>query len=188
MPRNPAAPPARDAGSLAYPADPLAAIRELHALDVQIVATGPGAVRETEHGPVASATAPPPAPATGSEDGSVVADATGSRVGSVVANTGGKRATASTAVRRPRRPSREHESPSDASDGQGNPLAQAVRELLARPYTSDPRRGPFTVSTVKVPTEVWERLGWVATLTGRHKQEILADALKDHFDKILREA
>lgn len=188
MPRNPAVPTSRTTGSLAYPADPLAAIRELHALDARPVATDPGVVRETEHEPVASATAPPPAPATGSEDGSAVAAVTGSRVGSVVANTVGKRATAPTADRRPHRHSRENGPRSDASNGPGNPLADAVRELLARPYTSDPRRGPYTVSTVKVPTEVWERLGWVAALTGRHKQEILAVALKDHFDKVLREA
>lgn len=184
MPRNPAAPSARDTGSLAYPADPLAAIRELHALDARAVSTGP----EAAHEPVDDATAPPPSPATGSEDGRAVADVTGSRVGSAVASADGKRATTSTADRRPHRPSREHGPRADAPDGAGNPLVQAVRELLARPYTSDPRRGLFTVSTVKVPTEVWERLGWVATVTGRPKQEVLADALRDYFDKILRGA
>jgi len=172
MPRN-SAPRARDAGSLAYPADPLAAIRELHALDAQPAATGPAA-GESGHESVVGATAPPPAPATGSEDSSAVADATGSRVSSV------------TRTHRPR--GREPRPQPDESDGPGHPLDQAVRELLARPYTADPKRGPFTVSTVKIPTEVWERLGWVAAVTGRPKQEILADALKDHFDRLLREA
>jgi hypothetical protein len=65
-------------------------------------------------------------------------------------------------------------------------MADAVREMLSRPYTSDPNKGPFTVSTVKVPTEVWERLGWVSTWTGRPKQEIIADALKEHFVKVLK--
>jgi predicted DNA-binding protein len=60
--------------------------------------------------------------------------------------------------------------------------------MLSQPYKADPKKGPFTVSTVKIPTEVSERLGWVATLTGRAKQEILAEALKDYFAKVLEEA
>jgi hypothetical protein len=65
-------------------------------------------------------------------------------------------------------------------------MAEAVLAMLSRPYTSDLGKGPFTVSTVKVPTEVWERLGWVSAWTGRPKQEIIADALKDHFAKVLK--
>lgn len=65
-------------------------------------------------------------------------------------------------------------------------MADAVREMLSRPYTCDPGKGPFTVSTVKVPTEVWERLGWVSAWTGRPKQEIIADALKEHLGKVLK--
>jgi hypothetical protein len=76
----------------------------------------------------------------------------------------------------------EHE-----SGGQRHSIADAVRAMLARPYTSDPRRGPFTVSTVKVPTEVWERLGWLSAWTGRPKQEIIADALREHFVRILKD-
>jgi hypothetical protein len=60
-------------------------------------------------------------------------------------------------------------------------MAEAVRAMLARPFTSDPRKGPFTVSTVKIPTEVWERLGWLSAWAGRPKQEILADALREHL-------
>jgi predicted DNA-binding protein len=59
--------------------------------------------------------------------------------------------------------------------------------MLARPYAADPKKGPSTVSTVKIPTEVSERLGWVATLTGKAKQEILTEALKDYFHKVLKE-
>jgi len=57
--------------------------------------------------------------------------------------------------------------------------------MLSLPYTADPRKGPYTVSTVKIPTEVWERLGWAASLTERPKQEISAEALNDYYSKIL---
>lgn len=65
-------------------------------------------------------------------------------------------------------------------------MTDAVAMMLQKPYTADSRKGPFTVSTVKIPTEVWERLGWVATLTGQAKQEIITDALKSHFEKVLK--
>lgn len=48
-------------------------------------------------------------------------------------------------------------------------------------------RPRVTVSTVKIPTEVWERLGWVAALTGRKKQDIIAEALKDYFRAVLKD-
>jgi hypothetical protein len=69
----------------------------------------------------------------------------------------------------------------DASD----PLGDAVRELLARPYAGEGSRAPVTVSTVKIPTEVWERLGWVAAITGRTKQDLIAEALKGYFRVVL---
>lgn len=71
--------------------------------------------------------------------------------------------------------------PGAASD----PLGDAVRELLSRPYTGEGNKVPVTVSTVKIPTEVWERLGWVAALTGRTKQDLIAEALKGYFRIVL---
>jgi len=65
-------------------------------------------------------------------------------------------------------------------------MAEAVRKMLSLPYTSDPKKGPFTVSTVKIPTDVWERLGWVSAWAGRPKQEIIADALREHLVKVLK--
>ena len=160
----------RKTESLAYPADPLAAIRELHDLDAQPagVAAAPAARRSE----TTSATALPRQQATG---GAVV-DEGGNEVGSATGRARRNRPPLPEPAPRPVEP-----------NGQGDPLRLAVRELLARPYTADPKAGPFTVSTVKIPTEVWERLGWVSTLTGRPKQEILAEALKDHFVKILGE-
>jgi hypothetical protein len=67
-----------------------------------------------------------------------------------------------------------------------DPIAEAVRTLLARPYAATAEKGPFTVSTVKIPAEVWERLSWLSKWTGRAKQDIIADALREHFAKVLR--
>jgi hypothetical protein len=62
-----------------------------------------------------------------------------------------------------------------------------MREMLAKPYSFDPKKGPFTVSTVKIPTDVWERLGWAAVLTDQPKQDIIAVALKNYFATLLRQ-
>jgi len=56
---------------------------------------------------------------------------------------------------------------------------RAILQVLAEPFIGDPLKGPFTVTTVKVPTVIWERLALFAQLTGEHKQEILAKALKE---------
>ena len=60
----------------------------------------------------------------------------------------------------------------------------AIFELLDKPYSLDPLKGPFTVSTLKIPTALSERLGWVSTLTGKPKQEIVAEALKLYFETL----
>jgi hypothetical protein len=38
-----------------------------------------------------------------------------------------------------------------------------------------------------MPSEVWERLGWAAKVTGQAKQDIIRDALKDYFRKLVKE-
>ena len=60
-----------------------------------------------------------------------------------------------------------------------DPVKQAIVQVLSEPFIGDPLKGPFTVTTVKVPTVIWERLALFAQLTGEHKQEILAKALKE---------
>ena len=140
----------RKAASLAYPNNPLAAMRDLQNLD------------RPENAPTSansSAVAHPPSSERGSKRDNV----------DVSADT-------PTAERKPA-PKRSSRSRTPKSD--------AVWAMLRQPYTADARKGPFTVSTVTIPTEVWARLGWVATLTGRPKQEIITDALKTHFEKVL---
>ena len=58
-------------------------------------------------------------------------------------------------------------------------VRQAILQVLSQPFHGDPLKGPYTVTTVKVPTAVWERLALYAQLTGEHKQDILAKALRD---------
>jgi hypothetical protein len=185
----------RKTESLSYPKNPLVALRELQDLNDPLpVANGHDSTtkRAAEALPQSSATSRVVAPADGSDSAHATssvpsspesietADATGSDDGS---------ATSSVTQARKRKPATrpKEDEPPDDTTGPSDPLAAAVRQMLSRPYTADARKGPFTVSTVKMPTEVSERLGWVATLTGKAKQEILADALKDYFAKVLRE-
>lgn len=63
-----------------------------------------------------------------------------------------------------------------------DPVRQAIMQVLAEPFAGDPLKGPFTVTTVKVPTVIWQRLGLYAQLTEEPKQEILAKALTEFLD------
>ena len=148
--------------SLSFPADPLAALRALQDLDA----------------PAAPPREPPPPVPEEGEPGPPTAPATGGEGGGT---TRGAAATKPAARRGRGAPGDEPKRPGDASD----PLGDAVRELLARPYAGEGSRVPVTVSTVKIPTEVWERLGWVAAITGRTKQDLIAEALKGYFRVVL---
>lgn len=156
---------AKKTEGLSYPTDPLRAIRELQDLD-----NPPPAIPkpETRPEPVAIASvAPLPAmPATESEDSSATSSA--------VAD-----AAKPKRIRAVQQPEKEEE-PTD-------PLAVAVRDLLGKPYSANSDKGPFTVSTVKIPSEVWERLGWVSKLIGRTKQDIISEALKGYFRTVAKD-
>jgi hypothetical protein len=185
----------RKTESLSYPKNPLVALRELQELnDLPPVASGNDstAIRAAEALPQSSATSSVVAPADGSDSAHATSSVSSSPESSETAEATGSddgSETSSATQTRKRKPATrtKDEEPADDSVATDDPLAAAVRQMLSRPYTADPRRGPFTVSTVKMPTEVSERLGWVATLTGKAKQEILAEALKDYFAKVLRE-
>lgn len=154
--------------SLSFPKDPLAAMRQLQELDrLPSNDIPPDPAEERDH-----ATSLPDTLATSSEVSSVTTLPTSSQVSSEAAKP--------TATKRARRESEPGEELTD-------PIAGAVKELLARPYTTEGGKGPLTVSTVKMPSEVWERLGWAAKLTGQAKQDIIRDALKDYFRKLLKE-
>jgi hypothetical protein len=168
---------------LAYPSNPMAAIRELQELNAveptpppspdpptkpeePIVALQVVGVDSSE---VASADSNEEALAESSErssaKGSRRRSATGSERASKVAS-----ATSSATVTDP-----------------DNPMHSAVVAMLGRPFSPELEKGPFTVTTVKIPTEIWERLSWLSSLTGQPKQEVIADALKEHFKRAVKE-
>lgn len=152
----------RKTESLAYPSNPLAAIRELQDLD---------APESGDQGARDNAGSSATAPAVAQTEGSEVANATRS-----------ERRHAVAPQRRKKVPNAA--SSATAADAPPDPVREAVLGMLSSPYSGEVNQGPFTTTTVKIPTEVWERLGWVASLTGQAKQEIIAEALKEHLVKV----
>jgi hypothetical protein len=157
----------RKTESLSFPTNPLAAMRELQELDsILDNAQPPETSEELDH-----ASPLPDSHATGSVVSSVPSLVERSSVG--------REAVKLAAPKRSRR-----EAP--AVEPSADPLRDAVKELLSRPYSTE-RKVPLTVSTVKMPSEVWERLGWAAKFSGQTQQDIISDALKDYFQKMLRQ-
>lgn len=119
--------------------------------------------------------------ATDNEPSSEVVQTASSEVGSATSSyIAKKRSSAATNAT-------NSEVASATSSGVGaatKPLSveMAILDLLEKPYSVNPLEGPFTVSTLKIPTVISERLGWVSSLTGRPKQEIVAEALKLYFE------
>jgi hypothetical protein len=160
---------ARKTESLAYPSNPLAAMRELQELDAI-----PSPPEQHE-----------PEPAVASATALQVAPATGSQVSSVTSSDEAKAADAVPGkAELPARKKHRRESEREAEHDAANPMERALLEMLARPYDSDVTKGPFTVTTVKIPSDLWERLGWLSQVTGQTKQEIIALALQDRFEKV----
>lgn len=201
----------RKTDSLAVPSDPLAALRALQDLD----ARPPSPPQQTPAGPATAlpptgVTGSGGAPDTGSPVGSAGGGTpAGARDSAPAQRRAGADGSANDRGGGPGGPAASEADSAEPRGGEGtdtalraprprkpdpawpeekpvDPMADAVRAMLARPYTTDPEKGPFTVSTVKIPAEVWERLGWLSKWTGRAKQDIIADALKDHFAKVVK--
>lgn len=152
--------------SLSFPTNPLDAIRQLQDLDTPSNDTPPGPRQERDR--VATL---PGTHVTSNEATSVTTPAITSGRGNEVA----KLPTGTQSQREPVPAEQERDL-----------IVGAVKELLSRPY-SEASKGPMSACTVKMPSEVWERLGWAAKLTGQAKQDIIRDALKDYFRKLLKE-
>ena len=60
----------------------------------------------------------------------------------------------------------------------------ALAQLLSAPLEADLRKGPFQAATVRMPAEVWKRVGWVASFSGRTKQEVIGEALISYLDRL----
>ena len=67
-----------------------------------------------------------------------------------------------------------------------NPVHDAMRQMLRAPYSDDLSKGPATATTIRIPTEIWERLDMAARLQETTKQDIIASALVKHLAKIGR--
>jgi hypothetical protein len=63
----------------------------------------------------------------------------------------------------------------------------ALAQLLATPLNSGLLHGPFQAGTVRMPTELWKRVGWIASFTGRTKQEIIGEALLLYLERLKNE-
>ena len=58
--------------------------------------------------------------------------------------------------------------------------------MLAQPYPDDMESGAMTVTSVKIPRPIWERLEYARTITKQDKQDIIAEALRLYFDRIIQ--
>lgn len=145
-------------GSLAYPENPLNDMRELQELN-----------------PITPEPAKKPRSLNPSKSSSELANATGS-----VATNVAEYAKPSD------KPTRSNARQKVDGGEQKNQLNEALIQLLSNPYKSETKSGPFTSTTVKIQTELWERLGYASTFTKLPKQEILAEALRDYFRKLAK--
>jgi uncharacterized protein (DUF4415 family) len=67
-----------------------------------------------------------------------------------------------------------------------NPVREAMRQALRQSYSPDLSKGPSTATTIRIPTEIWERLDMASRLEGQTKQDLIAEALKQYLKKIGR--
>jgi predicted DNA-binding protein len=63
----------------------------------------------------------------------------------------------------------------------------ALSQLLSTPLEPDLLKGPFQAGTVRMPTELWKRVGWIASFTGRTKQDIIGEALLSYLERMKNE-
>ena|ERR1700687_2693168 len=60
----------------------------------------------------------------------------------------------------------------------------ALAQLLSTPLEAEMGKGPFQAATVRMPVEVWKRVGWVASFSGRTKQEVIGEALISYLEQL----
>lgn len=81
----------------------------------------------------------------------------------------------------------QNSSSADSSAIGSDPVRQAMLGMLALPYPQDMHEGLMTVTSVKIPKPIWERLEYARALTKKDKQDIIADALRIYFDLIVED-
>ena len=75
-----------------------------------------------------------------------------------------------------------------SGSGEGKVETAALSQLLAAPLDEDPSKGPFHAATVRMPIDVWKRVGWVASFKGRTKQEVIGEALISYLERVRKES
>ena len=70
------------------------------------------------------------------------------------------------------------------TNGMGEVAHNTLQELLKTPLQGEISKGPFQAATVRMPVEVWKRLDWVSSLTGRKKQDIIGEALLAYLERL----
>jgi len=68
----------------------------------------------------------------------------------------------------------------------GDPVRAAMLGMLAQPYPAEMEAGVMTVTSVKIPKPIWERLEYARTITKQDRQDIIAEALRLYFDRIVQ--
>lgn len=63
----------------------------------------------------------------------------------------------------------------------------AMLNALLGPYETDLIKGATTATTLRLPTELWERLGMASAITGKTKQDLVSDALQIHLRKVAKD-
>jgi hypothetical protein len=164
----------RKEDSLTVAMDPMAALRELQEIDL----------------PEAS----PPLP-SGSTVASTPASTSDNTSDSIITHTSKPAKTLKRSHTRTGSTVQPHDNTSDSivasshnnsGDYTNDPIKNGEWQVVQRPLSTSYRKGPFTTSSVRVPTEVWDRLKVVKNFLGVDQQDILADALADYFDKVRR--
>ncbi len=68
----------------------------------------------------------------------------------------------------------------------GDPVREAMLGMLAQPYPADMQERAMTVTSVKIPKPIWERLEYARAITKQDKQDIIAEALRLYFDRLVQ--
>ncbi len=82
---------------------------------------------------------------------------------------------------------RTHASTHEPTNGGADLERTTLLQLLKTPLPAEHAKGPFQAGTVRMPVEVWKRVGWVSALTGRTKQDIIGEALRAYLERLPKE-
>lgn len=202
----------KKAGSLTFPSNPLAAMQELSALDAPIPSPAPEKENlEKENLPGSHVSDPPKMNTITVPEMNTTTLPRVQEIALPVANTTTLPESSTTRSERsvtPDRAERRRTGPKPTkqrgsavsqttSSAEGSatsslvvsgtdPVRQAMLGMLAQPYPAGMDEGVMTVTSVKIPKPIWERLEYARTITKKDKQDIIAEALRLYFDQIVK--